>query len=167
MHRYSKLQCNIFSISAIYYLYIPDTSSAWKFFTDNYTAAPFQSSYIHVARILHIQLVSLGCESEILYVAMHCPCIFQLHAFFECPSANAPHLPLIFAEKFPHYLIESLAIILFKKIYLGYSCVMFASLYKTCSLGVLTALFHETLPRKRNDVCLGYHRKLNQDISHE
>lgn len=150
IHRYSKLQWNIFSISVIYYLYITDTSSAWKLFTDSYAAAPFQSSYIHAARILHIYLVSLGCESEKLCVAMHCPSIFYLHVFFECLSANAPQLPWIFAEKCFCFLMESLTIALSKKISLGYSCIIFVSLYKTYSLAVLTTLFDETLPMKNN-----------------
>lgn len=157
IHRYGKLQCNIFSISVIYYLSITDRSGAWKFFTNSHAAAPFQS-YIHAARTLHIYLVSLGCEWEIglccnaLSQYILTACIFWM-SVCKCPPTSLQFLQ----KKNFCFLMESLTIVLFKNISLGYSCIIFVSLYKTCSLGVLTALFHATLPIKRNNVCLEDH----------
>lgn len=135
IHRYSRLQCNIFSISVIYYLYITDTSSAWKFFTDSSTAVPF-SVFLHsccqdIAYLVSIIGIwvrnALCCDALSQYILAAC--------IFKYLSANASPPLLINYLILINLIIESLTITLFKKISLGYSCIVFVSLYKTCSLG--------------------------------
>lgn len=86
-------------------------------------------------------------------VPVYFNCMHFLNVCLQMPPTSLQFLQ----KKNFCFLMESLTIVLFKNISLGYSCIIFVSLYKTCSLGVLTALFHATLPIKRNNVCLEDH----------
>lgn len=77
--------------------------------------------------------MSLGCESEILCIAIYCPSVFLLHALFECLSANAPPPPFNFWRKISslshriisHYTLQENIF----PIFLYYLCVFVQSLF--------------------------------------